>query len=254
MRKGRKEDKKIPISTKRIKFAIKQRKTSITKLAQSIGLSRERLSNQINSGEINPLYKDELCKQLDISPEYLDPYINTTISPEVAENMKRHGEYPVIDPEGCLMESYRNYALRVMFKDNISVTKEFIISKLLYRGYTFSDGVPVSETYIEKYITDLDWYLSDQLDIYFSSVPSNYDPYKNRERYTQVDYSDLKQLIIDKYGSVRDFCKQCGFDHASLMERLNNIGDFRQSTVWKLVDALGIDDFEISRYFFKIKD
>lgn len=66
----------------------------------------------------------------------------------------------------------------------------------------------------------------------------------------QFDYTDLKRLIVYKYGTHEDFAKAANIGRVSLSHRLNNKLPFTQREIFKMVNLLGIKKDEVWSYFF----
>lgn len=66
----------------------------------------------------------------------------------------------------------------------------------------------------------------------------------------KFDYSMLKNRIREVFGSVTEFCENCGIDEAEFLEKVNNNKDFSSSEIVIVCDALHVDENEIQGFFF----
>lgn len=69
----------------------------------------------------------------------------------------------------------------------------------------------------------------------------------------QFDYSELKRLILFRYGTVKDFAAAIGMNDFNIYERLRGKVEWGMSDMWAAVEALDIPHDEISKYFFTRK-
>ena len=67
------------------------------------------------------------------------------------------------------------------------------------------------------------------------------------------DYRALRGKIIEIYGTQGEFAKQMKLSENSLSKKLNSCKMWKQSEITKACDLLGIDQIDISRYFFTQK-
>lgn len=65
------------------------------------------------------------------------------------------------------------------------------------------------------------------------------------------DYSKLRGKIVERYGTVKAFSGEMGFNPSWLIGILNSGKAFKTETAYKIANALGITD-EIGDYFFTI--
>lgn len=65
------------------------------------------------------------------------------------------------------------------------------------------------------------------------------------------DYSKLRGRIVEKYGSIGNFCDHIGITRQALSIKLCCHRRFKQDEIERFVDALSIDREEIVDYFFK---
>ena len=64
------------------------------------------------------------------------------------------------------------------------------------------------------------------------------------------DFSKLKGLIVEKYGTRNAFCAALGKSPDWLSRRLNNQIQFDSDDMMQIIDLLGIDPQNIHVYFF----
>lgn len=66
----------------------------------------------------------------------------------------------------------------------------------------------------------------------------------------KFNYSKLKGKIVEVFGTQRNFATAIGLSERSVSLKLNNITEFSQDEIFKIVQALGIDWNQIHDYFF----
>lgn len=66
----------------------------------------------------------------------------------------------------------------------------------------------------------------------------------------KFNYSKLKGKIVEVFGTQRNFATAIGLSERSVSLKLNNITEFSQDEIFKIVQALGIDWYQIHDYFF----
>ena len=64
------------------------------------------------------------------------------------------------------------------------------------------------------------------------------------------DYSELVKLIRFKYDTQENLAKAAGMARSTLNLKLNNKVEFTQGEIRVIADLLGIEDDQITRYFF----
>lgn len=64
------------------------------------------------------------------------------------------------------------------------------------------------------------------------------------------DYSALRGKIVEKFGTNKKFAKFISMPAATLSMKLNNKLQWKQSEIDSAMKALGIDESDISRFFF----
>ena len=64
------------------------------------------------------------------------------------------------------------------------------------------------------------------------------------------DYSKLRGLIKEKYGSEKRFADHLSFSSVTLNRRLNNHAFFDQNEIMEVCHLLDIPDYKKSEYFF----
>ncbi|MDO4460807.1 MAG: DUF739 family protein, partial [Clostridia bacterium] len=67
------------------------------------------------------------------------------------------------------------------------------------------------------------------------------------------DYSLLIGLIKRVFGSQKDFAKAMGWSETALSLKLNNIQNWKQDSITKASNLLGIPHVEIGIYFFNVE-
>lgn len=67
------------------------------------------------------------------------------------------------------------------------------------------------------------------------------------------DYSKLKGIIIEKYGSQASFAKAIGISERTLSLKMHGKIAWRQNEIVKAIKALGLSYDDIQNYFFKEK-
>ena len=66
----------------------------------------------------------------------------------------------------------------------------------------------------------------------------------------RFDYSALNGIIVEKFGTRRDFSRAMGMSERSLSLKLNNRVPFKQPEIEKAVSLLNINSRNIADYFF----
>lgn len=66
------------------------------------------------------------------------------------------------------------------------------------------------------------------------------------------DYSKLRGLIVEKYGTCTAFAAKAGWTPGQLSARLTNKTPFTSDEIVKVKDLLGIDPDQIAAYFFTL--
>lgn len=66
------------------------------------------------------------------------------------------------------------------------------------------------------------------------------------------DYSKLKGLIVEKYGTISNFAEKSGLKANTLSLKLNNKNTFNQEEMFIVCNLLGIENPK--EYFFCIKN
>lgn len=142
----------IQYSPKRIKRVLKERGISIAAFARQIGYTREYLASVLSRRTINPNMLNAIAKGLSLSPDYLRGLIKWTIQPESLEKMHQHCEFPMIDPDGFVMETYEEYLKRTEFNEYQSddVVGQYLRYRVRTSNYVFSDGSSVTEEYVMR--------------------------------------------------------------------------------------------------------
>lgn len=69
----------------------------------------------------------------------------------------------------------------------------------------------------------------------------------------EFDFSKLSGKIVEKYKSQSIFAAIMGMSERTLSLKLNNKVSWRNTETHKCAQLLGIEQFEISEYFFKEK-
>lgn len=64
------------------------------------------------------------------------------------------------------------------------------------------------------------------------------------------DYSKLRGRITEKCGFQKRFCALMGISQSTLSNKLACVTYFSQPEISRIVDVLGIEPEQISRYFF----
>ena len=67
------------------------------------------------------------------------------------------------------------------------------------------------------------------------------------------DSSRLKGRIIEKFGTLADFCKRLGINQGTLTSRLHGRSYWRQDEIAHIILLLEIPKDEVSVYFFSEK-
>ena len=68
------------------------------------------------------------------------------------------------------------------------------------------------------------------------------------------DYNELKVLIIRKYGTIRNFCKETKlFKESHICRLLSGELTFSMRNIEKLISHFGIAKRDIGSYFFTLK-
>ncbi|MGG7077350.1 DUF739 family protein [Clostridium sardiniense] len=67
------------------------------------------------------------------------------------------------------------------------------------------------------------------------------------------DYSKLRGIIREKFGTQDKFAKALGVGRVSLSQRLNNHLEFTQEEINNSCELLEINKNDIAKYFFTIK-
>lgn len=70
---------------------------------------------------------------------------------------------------------------------------------------------------------------------------------------TKFDYSKLRGLIIEKYGTCANFARAMGFSCGALSARLKNLTGWKDSEIYRACELLGVVPEEIPIYFFTPK-
>lgn len=63
------------------------------------------------------------------------------------------------------------------------------------------------------------------------------------------DYSRLRGKIVERFGSITNFCKTAGTNNSYLCQKLKTGNPFNTDTAFKMSEILGITG-EIEQYFF----
>lgn len=71
-----------------------------------------------------------------------------------------------------------------------------------------------------------------------------------REKDIRFDYSKLRGRIVEKYGSVANYCNETGRDKATFYTKLTTGGFFKQETIIAIAQSLDIPEAEYIAYFF----
>lgn len=71
----------------------------------------------------------------------------------------------------------------------------------------------------------------------------------------EFDYSKLRGLIVEKFGTNSALAEKIGLDKAKLSQKLNSVYPFSQTEIYNICLALGIDGKEknCQEYFFSRK-
>lgn len=69
----------------------------------------------------------------------------------------------------------------------------------------------------------------------------------------EFDYSELRGLIVTKYGSVANFCREHNFSDKNIYAKLNSNKGMRTELALSIAQALGIKSVDFYRYFFTRK-
>lgn len=69
----------------------------------------------------------------------------------------------------------------------------------------------------------------------------------------KYDYTDLRQLILEKFGTCKAFGQKTGYSQVNVSHRLMGHIGLSQNDIVKWSKALGIDKSEYGRYFFTLK-
>ena len=67
------------------------------------------------------------------------------------------------------------------------------------------------------------------------------------------DYSDLRFLIIRRFGNLSNFCKVNGLNLQSLSHLLSSGGNMSIDRIEKMANLLEIDKADYGNYFFREK-
>ena len=65
----------------------------------------------------------------------------------------------------------------------------------------------------------------------------------------KFDYRKLKGLIVEKYGSQREFAKEMGWSERTMSLKMNNKRPWKQQDIKKACKLLKIKDEDIEIYF-----
>lgn len=69
----------------------------------------------------------------------------------------------------------------------------------------------------------------------------------------EFDYSKLKGLIKEKFGTQAAFAEALGVSNTTMSQRLNGVNEFTQSEIARACDILEIPAWYAYRYFFMKK-
>lgn len=69
----------------------------------------------------------------------------------------------------------------------------------------------------------------------------------------EFDYSKLRGRIVEKYGTIGNFCDEFGITQTAMSDKLNNRARFKQTDIMRIVSMLDIDFAKIPEYFFTEK-
>jgi len=67
------------------------------------------------------------------------------------------------------------------------------------------------------------------------------------------NYSKLRGRIREVFGTQDRFAEAMGRSNTSISQKLNNKSEWTQKEINRAVEVLGIDDVDISAYFFAQK-
>jgi plasmid maintenance system antidote protein VapI len=67
------------------------------------------------------------------------------------------------------------------------------------------------------------------------------------------DYSKLRGRIREVFGTQDRFAEAMGRSDTSISQKLNNKSEWTQKEINRAVEVLGIDDVDVSAYFFAQK-
>lgn len=67
------------------------------------------------------------------------------------------------------------------------------------------------------------------------------------------NYSKLRGRIREVFGTQDRFAEAMGRSNTSISQKLNNKSEWTQTEINRAVEVLGIDDVDISAYFFAQK-
>lgn len=66
------------------------------------------------------------------------------------------------------------------------------------------------------------------------------------------DYSKLNGKIVEVFKTKKKYAKAIGLSETSVIHKLNNTIEFKQSEIRKSCEVLNIDTKEIPLYFFSV--
>jgi plasmid maintenance system antidote protein VapI len=67
------------------------------------------------------------------------------------------------------------------------------------------------------------------------------------------NYSKLRGRIREVFGTQDRFAEAMGRSNTSISQKLNNKSEWTQKEINRAVEVLGIDDVDVSAYFFAQK-
>lgn len=69
----------------------------------------------------------------------------------------------------------------------------------------------------------------------------------------EFDFSKLRGRIIERFGTIDNFCVQTKRARTSMSAKLNNKSSFSPKDIYSLVTELDIEPEQIGSYFFTLK-
>ena len=67
------------------------------------------------------------------------------------------------------------------------------------------------------------------------------------------DYSKLRGLITEKFGSCKEFAKAINVSPVTLSLKMNNRRFFNQAEIYQAAQVLGMEPGSVASYFFALK-